>query len=230
MAAVEPKMSTGSRLDRVNYKLKTLIAFDLHHVVVRPNRLSMLLSVVLFPHMFHVVFYLLFHPRALIGLIIELFTFQHPEKILRDSRISKYQQLIDWLSPLFENIVNSQELNHDVVRIIDELKGYGHEVVLFSNIGEEHLEKLVERLPVMKVKFDGFHATSKELNYHKKKQMTTWNNFMKKFDLIENKRNVFLIDDKPRNIAVARQCEFDGIVYKNPTQLREELVALQLLK
>jgi hypothetical protein len=118
------------------------IAFDLHHVVVRPNRLSMLLSVVLFPHMFHVVFYLLFHPRALIGLIIELFTFQHPEKILRyayyikiivdvvinavnnrDSRISKYKQLIDWLSPLFENIVNSQELNHDVVRIIDELKG-----------------------------------------------------------------------------------------------------------
>jgi hypothetical protein len=86
----------------------------------------------------------------------------------RDSRISKYKRLIDWLSPLFENIVNSQELNHDVVKIIDELKGNekrigsatefflifsyvanGHEIVLFSNIGEEHLEKLVERLPVM---------------------------------------------------------------------------------
>lgn len=59
-----------------------------------------------------------------------------------------------------------------MVKIIDELKGKsilaqirsdqlaadskslilianGHEVVLFSNIGEEHLEKLVERLPVM---------------------------------------------------------------------------------
>eukprot|EP00029_Vermamoeba_vermiformis_P003325 TRINITY_DN13714_c0_g1_i1.p1 TRINITY_DN13714_c0_g1~~TRINITY_DN13714_c0_g1_i1.p1 ORF type:complete len:231 (+),score=10.45 TRINITY_DN13714_c0_g1_i1:63-755(+) len=230
MAAVEPQMEAKLLVDRVNGKLKTLIAFDLHHVVAKPKHLSMILSVIFFRHTFHVLFYLLFHPRALIGLIIELFTFQHPEKILRKSRILNFKPLIDWLSPLFENIVNSQELNAEVLKIIDELKANGHEVVLFSNIGEEHLEKLVGRLPVMKLKFDGFHATNKALNYSKKKHMTTWDNFVKKFNLIENKRNVFLIDDKPRNIAVARQREFDGIVYKNPTQLRAELVALKLIK
>jgi len=54
--------------------------------------------------------------------------------IIRTSRISHHKPLIDWLSPLFENIVNSQELNHDVIKIIDELKGNANRIAFDADL------------------------------------------------------------------------------------------------
>ncbi len=142
------------------------------------------------------------------------------------------------LADLFMKIVNEQNVDPAMTKLIKELKAIGYTLRIASNIGKTTFEQLKIKLAKENqnifVYFDkdknGLEGKTVDLDkspaqkphadyYHQ--YLTTYNP--------DNTKLIILIDDKLVNITAATQAGFAGIHFKNAQQLRNDLVLLTIL-
>ncbi|MGL4868414.1 MAG: hypothetical protein ACRC4S_07190 [Cetobacterium sp.] len=113
--------------------------------------------------------------------------------------------------------------NPKMVEIVKKIKENGVDVYPCSNLDKENGLKYIERGDFLE--FSDSHF----LSYEMKKVKTKADFFEKLLEILTNKKNnlcpfeLVLIDDQEKNLTLARTTGIQGIQYKNPMELENEL-------
>jgi FMN phosphatase YigB (HAD superfamily) len=139
------------------------------------------------------------------------------------------------LVPMVDEIAHQKEPIEETVAIVKELHAAGYTLHLASNMGKEDFEYFKKQYPEL----FSYFKTAKVISYsaNPKEKPIKKPNLVYFFQLCnelkemgENKPTKVFIDDQLRNVTAAEETkEFLGIVYKNSSQLREELCTLGAL-
>jgi len=137
------------------------------------------------------------------------------------------------IAQLTLDLANDVDPIEGTVTIIKELKTLGYEVNIASDIGKTVLENLKTRekyRPLLSLfdheqSVDYIHANGHPVQ---KPQLAYFNDYLQKFQ--DNKQYIIFIDDKEKNVIGASNAGMIGIVFKNPSQLRAQLVTMGILQ
>ena len=118
-------------------------------------------------------------------------------------------------------IANQQKPIEEVVSLCKALKTKGYTLHLFSNIGPILFDDLHRKFPDIFQLFDCFCLPTEENNYRKKPSKRAFKAYLELYN--PQKKQVILIDDKMKNIRSARENGLQGIFFRSPAQLKQEL-------
>jgi len=130
--------------------------------------------------------------------------------------------------PLGIKIANSQTIVPQMFELVKELKKLGYTLDIFSNIGAEIFKDLEKKYPVFFSYFNSVTLPSQANGYIRKPSHNSFKNYLANHHILD--KQIIFIDDKMRNIKPAYKHKIVGILYKNPDQLKEQLLLLGILK
>ncbi len=215
-----------SCFDAVLFNVKpatTLFAFDLHGVVLKPNRFqiaSMLWDK--FPK--RRFFKFLFHPVGFYSLV-SLFKNEAISEQTFDEFIEQHRQF-KGLKPLFIELMTTQWLDKKNVSALKLLRHLGYKCFILSNIWPSALKTLKEKYPTLLDLFDGVYIPSAKNHYVHKPQKIFYEGFKKYLENqnLDQKQIVF-IDNNDTNIESANKAGLHALQVKS---LDEIIVKLKL--
>lgn len=114
---------------------------------------------------------------------------------------------------------NSEEVQYDTVRLIDELRGQGHCVVLLSNASAEYVEELFTRFDLFR-HFDkvfvssAFHVAKPDPAFFK----LCLNSFDEQFD------RVYFTDDNALNLVNAESVGITPVLFTTAEEVKKQLI------
>ena len=112
----------------------------------------------------------------------------------------------------------------DNVELLKELKMKGYNLFLLSNFHKEAYDKVFRKYSFFEF-FDGIFISS---HYGLlKPEREIYVKMLQKFSL--NPAECIFIDDTPVNISAARELGIEGIVFKDPASLKQELKKFKIL-
>jgi len=196
----------------------TIIAFDLHDVLVRYDYKEIFHLLYKNPKKFTLLISLL-NPLLWFDLI-KLFTNNAVAEQYIVILGNKYKKLQPHI-PMGVEIANSQLPVPQMVDLLKYLKKLGYELHLFSNIGAEIFEALKLKLPNLFHYFDSLSIPSQKNGYLRKPYQNAFDNFLSQHDTM--KKQVIFIDDKKKNIKKAQENKIIGIHFRSPCQIKREL-------
>lgn len=141
------------------------------------------------------------------------------------------------MEQLILQLTNAQQPIPDMKEIIDELHAAGYEQLVASNIGKTPFRALTDpnQFPLLAPVFQHINVekslfVSDENGLFIRKPNPQFFSFYLRKNNLNPKTTPFIfIDDNSKNIEAARTVGIEGILFKNPTQLREELQKRGLL-
>jgi len=203
---------------------KPVIAFDLHGVVFRPDYKEIARIIFAAPQKYK-LFLSLLDPRFIIMMGSLIKKIAVPEEY-----IMKLSCAVPYLKKYVQPgiaLANAQKPQIETVKLIHQLKDQNIDLFVFSNIGERTYEQLVKKFPDIMGLFKGALVTSAQDNYIKKPHPQIFKKFAEQCH--QDLNNLIFIDNKHKNIHAALQYGIDGIYFKNPHQLKEELIRRNLI-
>jgi FMN phosphatase YigB (HAD superfamily) len=137
------------------------------------------------------------------------------------------------IAQLALDVANDVRPIEGTIEIIKELRDLGYEINMASDIGTTVLRDLKARpqyqallaLFTHEKSVDYLNASGHPI---KKPQLAYFTDYAQKFQ--DGKQYVIFIDDKEKNVTGARTAGMIGIVFKNPPQLRAQLVKMGILQ
>ncbi len=137
-----------------------------------------------------------------------------------------------YLAELIVRVANSQKPIVGMKEIVQELDQLGYDQHIGSNIGFIAFHRLInpEKHPQLGPIFKPMDIRKSVVvnNDHgrfiRKPDPRFFKRYLKKNNIDLTKTPVIFIDDKPENSRAARAVGLDAIRFKNPRQLREELI------
>ena len=137
-----------------------------------------------------------------------------------------------YLAELIVRVANSQKPILGMKEIVQELDELGYDQHIGSNIGFITFHRLInpEKHPQLGPIFEPMDIKRSVVvnndhgHFIKKPDPRFFKRYLKKNNIDLQKTPVIFIDDKPENVRVARALGLDAIRFKNPRQLREELI------
>lgn len=202
----------------------TVIAFDLHKVLVKQN--FMRISWRLFKRHWkakHIFFKQSFIKQIRQGLRENLVVEKIAEKLSQ-----KYPELATLKQDLIE-FLNTEPLLYETIALAKELKSAGYSLILLSNIAQETFDDLKSKQPVLATLFDDIYIPSSKNNFICKPQKEFYTQFKQHLKQSAHaNKTVFFIDDRLRNITAAGD-DIIGIVFKSPIELRKQLTKYGLI-
>ena len=137
------------------------------------------------------------------------------------------------IAQLTLDLANDVDPIEGTVEIIKELKDLGYEVNMASDIGTLVLQDLKTRPQYQTLlslfdheqSVDYINAGGRPVQ---KPQLAYFRDYLQKFQ--DDKQYIIFIDDKEKNVIGACSAGMIGITFKNPQQLREQLVQMGILK
>lgn len=201
----------------------TLIAFDLHEVLVKPCYSKLLYySVIKLPKKW--LFIYSCWPPFWIRLIKARRKSKVPEIMFND--LCTYYPHLESIRSHFITMSNMQKLRPEMIHLIEQLKKRNYPIYLFSNIGPQTLKDLRSKLPLNDL-LDEFFSPSEEDNFCHKPNSQFYEKFKKFVEkkLPKNKTIIF-IDDKKINITSAKKAGLQAIRFKNSKKLKKDLASL----
>lgn len=219
-----PKNSVKKLLQAPITPESTIIAFDIHGVLFKKDykkiarivlhnkkQVSTLLLYTLNPFFIFDVLKLLYKKAVTEEYIIGLSN--------KYSRLSK-------LIPLGIAVANAQKPIPQTINIAKKLKTLGYTLHIVSNIGKTIYDDLAAQHPAIFSNFDAIITPSTENNYQSKSHKAFFDSY---FERYARKNQLFLIDDKARNIKTAAQSGIAGITFTQPKKLQKELAKLSAI-
>ncbi|EKD48922.1 MAG: HAD family hydrolase [uncultured bacterium] len=206
---------------------RPIIVWDIHDVLLQPY--DQFVTLLKFPHLrnifSHISWPLIKHTGSLL--------LQH---FSREVSSEEYIHMAiengnPHLAELIVSIANAQRPITGMRSIVQELHNLGIEQHIGSNIGKTSFYRLLD-----KQKYPQIAALLKYMNLEKsvvskfidgsvikKPDVRFFERYLTKNSIDFKKQHVIFIDDRWDNVRVARAMGFDGILFKNPNQLRNEL-------
>lgn len=199
-------------------------AFDLHEVIVKPDYLKLIFYGLRHLPKTWLIAYC-FWPPFLIKLLKARWHTKVPE-VMFNMMSTAYPRL-ERIRPHFIIMSNMQKFNIPVVHLIRELKKEQYPIYLFSNIGPQTLAALRKKLPLDTL-VDGYFCPQKIDDFLHKPHFDFYQNFVHFIKTRHiNNPSIIFIDDKQKNIDIAKKAGLIGIKYENTFSLRKKLKDLQ---
>lgn len=222
-------------------------AFDIHKVLVQKSTKNIVNTILNSPYKWQLLTVLI-NPRLLLGLagmgwqaIVNNMPWA-PRKYKELTAeellclVEKYGD--EQLLTLVMQIVNTQQVDYEVQKIIIELKNLGYPLHIASNIGKEIYLKLKQQLEdsgdTIFTYFDKdeYGMEGKTIDYRvspvQKPDPEYFQEFLDSYDPDRTKLIIF-VDDKAVNVKAATQLGFVGIHFNNAAQLAADLRQLHVL-
>lgn len=212
-------------------KEKTLIAFDIHAVLVEKNKFTMGWN--------------LFKNVGAVRFANHESVKKHVNSVDKDSASPEdyFMPLIDIVPdiepyiPGFLNVVNAQDPIPGMQHLLEKLNKRGYKLYILSNIGPAAYYgwKSVKNLQLSSKGLKDMHPhifkhfTGGVQVASKKPLASAYTNFINTFakPVVEGQKLIVVfVDDKLENILAATQQGFIGILFKNPKQLETDLMRL----
>ncbi len=203
----------------------TVFAFDLHHVVVKPNlweRAKILLKSpdrwTLLQHALNPIF--LFDLYRVFGQQSRAYERGMAELHHKYPKLKKVDGTI-------AEMANAQCPIPETMQLIEQLKTQGYKVYLLSNIGEHWFDKFKEKFGNIVALFDGCAICERLNGYMQKPSLAMYKNFRNKFGLWDKK--IIFLDDLKSNIKSANAMGFHGIHFKSMNDVLTELTSINIM-
>lgn len=203
-----------------------VIAFDLHEVVFSFS----------YSRFFNAVYNFFVKTPYALSLANPIFGYRIAHTLYYNSNTAEniYNKLsvkhYPWLSDSkkeFLNVCNSYILDPEMKRLLDELKKEGYRLAVCSNIGQEAFEHFKNEHAETFQMFEVIVTSHPQREYLRKPAHEFFDHFKKDVQKVFPEANYYIfIDDKPKNALAAQKLGIQGIVFKNPTQLRKALKEL----
>ena len=130
-------------------------------------------------------------------------------------------------------LINPHQPIQGTLEIIQELKKMGYKIYLCSNLGEKSYLHMSKAYPELFNLFDNYYISNPAHGYIKKNDPMFFKYAVEKIEAScdFHPSQIVFIDDSGDNLKTAQQADarFTTILFKNPTQLREELAHLNAL-
>jgi len=199
------------------------IVFDLHGVILQRNYWDILKHML--KHVYRLDLAILFLKPSFVRDITKLLKKSRvPEEFIVE--LSKKHQKMKPMLEVIIAMMNEQRVIPSTVKFIKKLKKEGYEVYLFSNIGEKTFEKLEKKFPEIFRYFDGIVVAEQQDDWIQKPYPAAFAKFLARFGL--KAHECIFIDNNRQNIKMALIEGFFPILYQSPSQLKHELLALEL--
>lgn len=201
-----------------------VIIFDLHEVLVKMDYKRIFFSLLKKAYRIDIIL-ILCKPSSL-RLLKELFaTSRVPEQYFLS--FAKQYSSFEKLMPFFISLLNQQNLLHDSITIVKQLKQHGYHLYLFSNIGEKTFKDFSKTHQNILQFFDGIIYTQEHDNWIQKPSKQAFNKLL---DLTHQKAsNCLFIDNCKKNIISAQNLHFNVLLFSTPTKLEQDLKVLGYL-
>jgi len=211
----------------------TKFAFDLHKVIVQPSK-NRIYNGLVNRNMLPEVNMQLPLTLAKVAAYLPPVSYYTAKLLYEGGTGEQYYTLFQYydynrLAQAVINIANDQTPISGTVNIIQELKDKGYMIDLASDIGQTFLPDLMKKYPST---FDMI-ADKQTVDYINTNQpihkpsIQYFQDYLEKYG---NGKTIIFIDDKEKNVAAAKQAGMIGIVFKDPEQLRKDLVKMGILK
>ena len=229
---------------------RSIVGFDLHHVLARPDVLSMMLCVFRFTSLQEKFWLSIYAINPLFWYDVYLFYKERaiPERITRKI-VEKYPGLSHLrLCNLIQELSNCQDPHLDTWNIVYQLKHEGHLLCLTSNITTNYLLDLKEKwrkispswknspkykhLPSDLFSLFDFCFTTDEIDdFQRKPSAEYFERWLQGIKATYGEIQIFFIDDSRRNLASARNSvrNINTLLYKAPEPLYTYLQEFSLL-
>lgn len=202
----------------------TILAFDIHDVLLKADYSLMAQEFFKSPHKLHLLFSLL-NPFLLMDIIKLLWQQAVAEQFILQLA-QKYRRLERHCS-LGISVSNAQRPIERSIHLIRQLKNKGYTLHILSNIGSVTFDNLVTKFPMIFNLFDEVKVTSSTENYLRKPDHRMYTTYLDSYN--KQKKQVVFIDDKIKNIHAANRCNIIGIHFSSPEQLEKQLVDFGVL-
>lgn len=199
---------------------KKIFAFDLHNVIFNYDYYSAFkLLFTEFP--IKELFWILVHPLF----VWELFITSRKTRVLDDifEQVEKKYPRGSKLWPFGYKLANCQYPDKKNIELINRLKKNGYKIYLFSNIGPVSLDDLKIKYPEVFKIFDGIFTPKKEKNYMQKSNLEFFQNFKRFVKSREDSNFIILIDDRIKNIKIAKSQDIESVRFINSKKLESYL-------
>lgn len=206
---------------------KPIILWDIHGVLIEPQ--DRVIALFKFPHLKQAV--TRFSWPFFKDLTRLLYDNASQELTSEEYVYLALKHANPYLAELTVQIANSQKPIPGMKELVNELHDLGYEQHIGSNIGFISFHRLLnpkkypQIAPLLRhmnisrsVVVDNDNGT-----FIKKPDPHFFKKYLNKNRIDLQKTSIIFIDDKPKNIYVARRLGLDGIRFKNPRQLRTEL-------
>ena len=201
----------------------TIILWDIHDVILKKNHSKMIRE------LFYAKKWPLFKKTSR-KLLYDLYRLSREKEKTGEAFLEIALQHDNMaLVDLIKQVANQQKPIDDTVAIIKELKQNGYVNHIGSNIGPIIFDDLKQKLPDV-FKSNLFDFDKSQLASYKKGKVlckpdtTFFIQYLQKNNLDPNKTKIIFIDDKIENVEAAQQVGIIGIHFKNPNQLRVDLI------
>jgi len=202
----------------------TVIVFDLHHVICKPNYTDMILHV-LSDEDFWSKFSLVFcDPSFLLSSLHSLASGEHIEKTVLKTQ-KRYGRETEQLYRLVREVCNCQEIQTDIIDIVKNLKQKGYRVYIFSNISKRFMVHLQSKHTQIFDLFDAIYTTDESIDYLQKPHRQAFQNFLDTH-VPEESYQVIFVDDSFKNVEMAKDMGMFGIHYTSTELLVRQLEKL----
>ncbi len=204
----------------------TIIAFDLHNVVLKKQtRKIVMQSIRLLPQG---TWRYTFSPRLWYRFYKIRSQSDVAEEIFQKMTV-QYPGLTRFRGD-FIRLTNAQRPIPFVIEMIKGLKAKGFGLYILSNIGKETFEELCEMYPELREYFDGAFTATADNNYLQKPDPEFYEEF-KRFVGREghHDKQILFIDDLKKNLSAASCCNIAGIHFTSPKKLHRVFKNLDIL-
>lgn len=200
----------------------TIIAFDLHSVLFKPN--------------WREVGHILWHYKHKLSILACAFKPRLVYKSLRllandptdEEFFALFEQHCPHLMQLAIDLMNAHRLMTPMINLVKELKAKGYALHIISNIGPRRYPTLCSRFPELMAHFDKAKTVYAEAKaIIKKPNPEFFKTYLRDFN--PDHKSVIFIDDNKRNINVAKSFGFVCIRFTKPEHLRTQLASLGIL-
>lgn len=203
----------------------TVFAFDLHEVILMPHIPNMITTFCKELPCSSFLFFLT-HPSTWYC----LWQSQEPvfEKAILD--LSHTYPTIAPLLPLVRKVTNCQILIPETVSMINALKQHGYKVYLLSNIEQDTLHELQQKMPLLATLFDGTFTPAAHNAWSAKPDVSFYQQFYRYLTSQQVPSNyVIFVDNSKTNIKGAEAAGMYGILFTSPAALKTILESHKII-
>ena len=193
---------------------RTILAFDLHSVVFKPNWKEIIRIFWQWPHKLQMIF-CAFKIQFIWKCVALLFHNPTDEEYF-----ALFQNYCPKLLPLIVKLFNAFTPINDMVTLLKDLKNKGYELHIVSNIGPQRFTNLQQRYPDIIASFNKAKINNGDIAHLIKKPHA---DYFKSYlqDYNPDHKHIIFIDDNKKNINAAHAMGIQAIQFTSYKKLKQ---------
>lgn len=205
----------------------TIIAFDLNDVLVQkdvPAITRKASAFLLKPKTWRYALSPFFWNK-----LVKYATEKHCKETIFMKLVKDYPALADFEEEYID-LATSHTVDPEAFQLVKQLKASGYRLYIFSNMGAKCMARMSQKYPELFNLFEAYYCPGVDNNYNCKPYTSFYNEFKEFVAKRGDKdKQIIFVDDRKKNIKVAEQVGFKGIVCSSIKNVCTEMQNLNVL-